>query len=87
MSLRGAIERNELCLFFQPILGLGSEPTLRLEALVRWRHPQLGLLGPGHFFSLAEENGLAAMIGNWVLKEAAASPVCGKPSAARSASQ
>ena len=49
MSLRGAIERNELCLFFQPIVGLGTEPTLRLEALVRWRHPQIGLLGPGHF--------------------------------------
>jgi diguanylate cyclase (GGDEF)-like protein len=70
MSLRGAIERNELCLFFQPIIGIGTEPTLRLEALVRWRHPQIGLLGPSHFFSLAEENGLAATIGNWVLKEA-----------------
>ena len=70
MSLRGAIERNELCLFFQPIVGLGNEPTLRFEALVRWRHPQIGLLGPGHFFALAEESGLAAPIGKWVLKEA-----------------
>ncbi len=70
MSLRGAIERNEFCLFFQPIVGLGAEPTLRFEALVRWRHPQIGLLGPGHFFSLAEENGLAATIGKWVLSEA-----------------
>ena len=70
MSLKGAIERNELCLFFQPIIGLGTESTLRLEALVRWRHPQIGLLGPSHFFALAEENGLAATVGNWVLKEA-----------------
>ena len=70
MSLRGAIERNELCLFFQPIVGLGVEPTLRFEALVRWRHPEIGLLGPGHFFSLAEENGFAATIGKWVVSEA-----------------
>ena len=70
MSLRGAIERNELCLYFQPIVGLGADSTLRFEALLRWRHPQIGLLGPGHFFSLAEENGLAAPIGKWVLKEA-----------------
>lgn len=69
LSLRGAIERNELCLFFQPIIGLGSPPTLRFEALLRWRHPQIGLLGPGHFFALAEETGLTAPIGNWVLRE------------------
>ena len=70
MSLRGAIERNELCLFFQPIVGMGTEPTLRFEALVRWRHPEIGLLGPGHFYSLAEENGFAATIGKWVVNEA-----------------
>ena len=70
LSLRGAIERNELCLFFQPIIGLGNESTLRFEALLRWRHPQIGLLGPGHFFSIAEETGLTAPIGTWVLHEA-----------------
>ena len=70
LSLRGAIERNELCLFFQPILGLGVEATLRFEALLRWRHPQIGLLGPGHFLSIAEDAGLTAMIGKWVLQEA-----------------
>lgn len=70
LSLRGAIERNELCLFFQPIIGLGMEGTLRFEALLRWRHPQIGLLGPGHFLSIAEESGLTAPIGKWVLHEA-----------------
>ncbi len=70
LSLRGAIERNELCLFFQPILGLGVDSTLRFEALLRWRHPQNGLLGPGHFLSIAEETGLTAPIGTWVLHEA-----------------
>ncbi len=70
LSLRGAIERNELCLFFQPILGLGVDSTLRFEALLRWRHPQNGLLGTGHFLSIAEETGLTAPIGTWVLHEA-----------------
>jgi diguanylate cyclase (GGDEF)-like protein len=70
LSLRGAIERNELSLFFQPILGMGVEATLRFEALLRWKHPQLGLLGPGHFLSIAEETGLTAPIGRWVLHEA-----------------
>jgi diguanylate cyclase (GGDEF)-like protein len=70
LSLRGAIQRDELCLFFQPIIGLGIDATLRFEALLRWRHPQIGLLGPGHFFSIAEEAGLTAPIGKWVLHEA-----------------
>jgi diguanylate cyclase (GGDEF)-like protein len=70
LSLRGAIERNELCLFFQPVLGLGVDATLRFEALLRWRHPQIGLLGPGHFLAIAEETGLTAPIGRWVLHEA-----------------
>ena len=70
LSLRGAIERKELCLFFQPILGLGIEATLRFEALLRWRHPQIGLLGPAHFLSIAEDAGLTATIGRWVLHEA-----------------
>jgi diguanylate cyclase (GGDEF)-like protein len=70
LSLRGAIGRSELSLFFQPILGMGSEGTLRFEALLRWKHPQMGLLGPGHFLSIAEETGLTAPIGRWVLHEA-----------------
>jgi diguanylate cyclase (GGDEF)-like protein len=70
LSLRGAIERGELCLFFQPVMGLGAEATLRFEALLRWKHPQIGLLGPGHFLSIAEETGLTAPIGKWVLEEA-----------------
>jgi len=70
LSLRGAIERNELSLYFQPIIGLCIEGSLRFEALLRWRHPQMGLLGPGHFFNIAEETGLTAPIGKWVLEEA-----------------
>ena len=70
LSMGRAIERNELCMFFQPIIGLGAEPSLRFEALLRWRHPELGLLEPGQFFSGAESAGLAAPIGRWVLREA-----------------
>jgi EAL domain-containing protein (putative c-di-GMP-specific phosphodiesterase class I) len=69
LSLKGAIDRGELCLLFQPIIGLNADPTLRFEALLRWRQPG-GLLRPGSFFAIAEETGLTAAIGRWVLHEA-----------------
>ena len=69
-DLRHAIGRNEMQLFFQPIIFLKTGRIAGFEALVRWRHPRRGLLGPGEFITLAEETGLIGQIGAWVLEEA-----------------
>ncbi|HET8673157.1 MAG TPA: EAL domain-containing protein, partial [Thermoleophilaceae bacterium] len=62
--------RNELELHFQPAVKLSSGGALGVEALVRWRHPQRGLLPPGVFIPVAEESGLVLPVGRWVLNEA-----------------
>jgi diguanylate cyclase (GGDEF)-like protein len=69
-DLRRALERCEFRLFFQPIVCLHSSQPLGFEALVRWYHPQCGLVGPGHFIPTAEENGLIIPLGQWILQEA-----------------
>jgi EAL domain-containing protein (putative c-di-GMP-specific phosphodiesterase class I)/ligand-binding sensor domain-containing protein len=69
-ELKRAIERNELQLYYQPILSLGTGTLMRAEALVRWPHPQRGLLGPAHFIPLAEQSGLIVPLGVWVLRAA-----------------
>jgi diguanylate cyclase (GGDEF)-like protein/PAS domain S-box-containing protein len=69
MDLRRAVENGEFVLHYQPIVDLRDRRTVHLEALVRWRHPQRGLLTPGDFIPLAEETGLIAEIGEWVLHE------------------
>jgi diguanylate cyclase (GGDEF)-like protein/PAS domain S-box-containing protein len=69
-GLRHAIERHELVLYYQPIVELASGHVRGLEALVRWDHPQYGLLTPHQFVPLAEETGLITRIGGWVLLEA-----------------
>src|SRR5690606_38604835 len=66
-ALRQAIEAQHLLLNFQPILDLKSGQVRGVETLVRWRHPTRGMIPPGDFIPLAEENGLIAAIDTWVL--------------------
>ncbi|MGO9872754.1 MAG: EAL domain-containing protein [Acidimicrobiia bacterium] len=70
-ALHRALERGELRLFFQPIVGLSDARCIGAEALVRWQHPERGLLGPAEFIPLAEETGLVVPLGWWVIEEAA----------------
>jgi len=71
-SLRGAGERGELALQYQPIVSLPTDRVVALEALVRWRHPQRGLLTPAEFVPIAEQSGAIDSLGRWVLEEACA---------------
>jgi diguanylate cyclase (GGDEF)-like protein/PAS domain S-box-containing protein len=69
-DLRQAVAQNELVLHFQPIVDTKTRKVCSAEALVRWRHPQRGLVMPDQFIPLAEETGLINEIGDWVLQAA-----------------
>lgn len=69
-SLRNAIGLHQLSLWYQPKLDLVSGSVKSAEALIRWRHPQLGMISPGDFIPIAEETGLILPIGAWVIEEA-----------------
>ncbi|CDZ95414.1 putative bifunctional diguanylate cyclase/phosphodiesterase [Pseudomonas saudiphocaensis] len=69
-QLRRAIEEGQLELFYQPRLSLTADRLEAAEALVRWNHPQQGLLAPGYFIALAEETGLIIPLGEFVLRQA-----------------
>ena len=70
-QLHRALDRKELRLFYQPEVDLARNTIFSVEALLRWQHPDRGMLGPGDFLSSAEENGLIVPIGEWVIDTAA----------------
>jgi EAL domain-containing protein (putative c-di-GMP-specific phosphodiesterase class I) len=69
-DLEAAVRRSEFVLHYQPIVELGSGQITGVEALVRWKHPERGLVGPDDFIPLAEDSGLINEVGNWVLEQA-----------------
>ncbi len=69
-SFRHARENNEINLYYQPIIDLKSGKIVTVEALLRWKHPELGMIYPGDFMKIAEDSGYIIPLGNWIVKTA-----------------
>jgi diguanylate cyclase (GGDEF)-like protein/PAS domain S-box-containing protein len=70
IDLRNALSNDEFELYYQPIVDIQTRQTASIEALIRWHHPQRGMIPPADFIPLAEESGLINQIGDWVLRKA-----------------
>jgi diguanylate cyclase (GGDEF)-like protein len=68
-ALRRAVDRQEFAIYYQPIIEIATGRTVGMEALVRWKHPERGLLRPSEFLPLAEDSGLIIPLGQWVIDE------------------
>jgi EAL domain-containing protein (putative c-di-GMP-specific phosphodiesterase class I) len=75
-ALRRALERGELRVFYQPIVAIDHGRPLAVEALLRWQHPERGLVSPAEFIPLAEDTGMIVPMGRWVLEEALRQRAC-----------
>jgi diguanylate cyclase (GGDEF)-like protein len=69
--LRGAVEREEFALHYQPQMDAAGDRIIGVEALLRWHHPELGIIGPAHFVHALEQNGLIHTLGPWIVRTAA----------------